>query len=258
MVNLVGKISKGTVMDQVYIPKERPIGFEPGTYVEIRPLVEEGIKYIYYDIKNLESIKVTVIKKIFSEVDFVDNVVVTGSFLERGFAFNDIDIILIYNKKLDTKKLEKHLNRIFGLVFHIIAADYQTLLKGMETDPLYQAMLSRYVAKKRIIFKYKNKINYKLLDLHLIKSKPLIDNFGYLAGSQKYGMVRNLIAIFLFLNKRKISNEIIDYNIKKLLKTDSANIKQNIIDKIEFLKEYKRLYNNLFDEILEGIKNGSK
>ena len=189
-------------------------------------------------------------------MNFADNIIITGSFLEKGFLFNDIDVVLIY-KKVDTKKLEECLNKIFGLEFHILALNYNTLLKGLETDPLFQAMLSRYVAKKRLIFKFKTKINYKLLDLHLLKSKPLIENFDYLTGKQKYHMVRNLIAIFLFLSNIKISNEIIDYNIKKLLKEDSINLKQNvIINKNIFLKKYKSLYNNLFKKILEGIKNG--
>jgi hypothetical protein len=142
------------------------------------------------------------------------------------------------------------------LKFHIIPLDYPALLKGLETDPLYQAMLSKYIAKKRLIFRYKNKINYKVLDLHLLKSKPLIENFDYLTGNQKYDMTRNLIAIFLFLNNKRISNEIIDAIIKKLFKEKSINIKQNLIDKIRFLKEYKKLYNNLFEKILKGIENG--
>ena len=160
---------------------------------------------------------------------------------------NDIDVILIDNKKIDVRKMERHLDKILGLNFHIIALNYSILIKGLETDPLYQAMLGRYVAKKRLILKYKNKINYKLLDLHLLKSKPLIKNFDYLAGKQKYDMARNLIAIFLFLNNKKISNEIINYNIKNLLKENPIKIKENaVINKTIFLKncimEYLKLY----------------
>ena len=257
MVILVGKVSKGTLMDQVYIPKERPFGFEVGTHVVIKPALEEEIKLVYYNIDELESVKITIIQKIFSELNFADNVIITGSFLEKGFQFNDIDVILIDDKKSDSGKIERRLNKSFGLNFHIIPLDYSALLKGLETDPLYQAMLSKYIAKKRLIFRYKNKINYKVLDLHLLKSKPLIENFDYLTGNQKYDMTRNLIAIHLFLNNKRISNEIIDTIIKKLFKEKSINIKQNLIDKIRFLKEYKNSYNNLFEKILKGIKNGS-
>ncbi|MBI2650695.1 hypothetical protein HYX04_05300 [Candidatus Woesearchaeota archaeon] len=258
MVILVGKVSKGTLMDQVYIPKERPFGFDVGTHVIIKPaLEEEEIKPVYYNTGELESVKVMIIQKIFSELNFADNVIITGSFLEKGFQFNDIDVILIDDKKSDSVKIEQHLNKSFGLNFHIIPLDYSALLKGLETDPLYQAMLSRYVAKKRGIFRYKNKINYKVLDLHLLKSKPLTDNFDYLTGSQKYDMARNLIAIRLFLNNKKISNEIIDAIIKKLFKEETINIKQNVINKTAFLKNYRLLYNKIFDSILKGIKNGS-
>ena len=259
MVFLIGKISKGTLMDQVYLPKERPMGFELGMPVIIKPAEEEEeIRPIYHKVSNLEPLKISIMQKIFSELNFADNIIITGSFLERGFLFNDIDLILIDGKNMDAKKIEQYFNKLFDLNFHVIILDYITLLKGLETDPLYQAMLSRYAAKKKLVFRYKNKINYKLLDLHLLKSKPLIENFDYLAGKQKYHMARNLITIFLFLNNIKISNEIIDYNIKRLLKEDSVNLKQNIIiNKNIFLKKYRSLYNNLLKRILEGIKNGS-
>ena len=258
MVVLVSKISKGTLMDQIYIPKERPLGFELGMPVIIKPAIEETeIQPVYFNGSNLEPVKITIIKKIFSELDNFDNALITGSFLERGFLFNDIDVILIDNKKIDVRKMERHLDKILGLNFHIIALNYSILIKGLETDPLYQAMLSRYVAKKRLILKYKNRINYKLLDLHLLKSKPLIENFNDLAGNQKYDMTRNLIAIFLFLNNKKISNEVINNTIKKLLKENAANIRLNLMDKLAFLREYKKLYNSIFNKILERIKNGT-
>ena len=256
---IVGRISKGTLMDQVYLPKERPLGFELGAHVVVKPLAEEEeIKPLYFNVSSLEPVKVMIIQRIFNELSGLDNIIITGSFLEKGFQFNDIDVILINGKKIGYNKIEKQLNKILGLNLHIIALDYSTLLKGLETDPLYQAMLSRYVAKKRLIFRYKNKANYKLLDLHLLKSKPLIENFDYLTGSQKYDMTRNLMAIFLFLNNRKISNAVIDNEIKKLLKEKADNIKQNIINKALFLKEYKGLYNKVFSRILEGVKNGYK
>jgi len=89
-----------------------------------------------------------------------------------------------------------------------------------------------------------------------LKSKTLLDNFDYLTGSQKYEMTRNLIAICLFLNNKKINNETVNSNIKKLLKEIPINIKQNIANKKIFLREYKKLYNQLFKIILKGIKNG--
>ena len=80
MVILTGKISKGTLMDQIYIPKERPLGFEVGTSVVLKPLIEEEaeIKPVYYNIKNLESVKVTIIQKIFSELNFADNIMTSS------------------------------------------------------------------------------------------------------------------------------------------------------------------------------------
>ena len=86
-----------------------------------------------------------------------------------------------------------------------------------------------------------------------------MDNFDYLAGNLKYGMARNMIAIFLFLNNKKISNEAIDSAIKKVLKEEPINIKENvIINKSIFLQEYKKLYKDLFKIILKGVKNGTQ
>ena len=57
-MELIAKISKGSKMDQVYIPKNR-IGFSAGSYVIIRPL--EGKKTVekpyLYNIKSIEPVK---------------------------------------------------------------------------------------------------------------------------------------------------------------------------------------------------------
>lgn len=255
MVILTGKVSKGTLMDQIYIPKERPVGFELGAVVVIKPLAGKEANPVYYNIAGLEPIKVTVMQKIFQELSEIDNFVITGSFLEKGFKFSDIDIILIDDRDLDAKKIGQRLSKALDLKFHVIKLSYSSLIKGLETDPLYQSMLSKCISKKRLIFKVKNKVNYRLLDLHLLKSKPLMGNFDFLAGNQKYEMARNLIAIYLFLNGKKVSIETIDLNIKKLLKEDASDIKQNFVNKSVFLKEYKKLYGKLFNKILNPVAN---
>src|SRR3989344_2791209 len=118
-------------------------------------------------------------------------------------------------------------------------------------------MLSKCVAKKRFVYKTGQRINYKLLDLHLLKSETLLDNFGVLNGGEKYYLTRNMVAIYLFLNGKSVSRESTDAAIKQLFNINSVNeIKQNMLDKSSFLQTYKQVYNECFNRIMGGIKNG--
>ena len=94
--------------------------------------------------------------------------------------------------------------------------------------------------------------------MHLLKSKALIDNFDFLAGKEKYKMTRNLFAISLFMDNKKINTEVIDNKINEHFgKNTVKNIKENLVEK-DFLNKYKSSYNRIFNKILDGIKNGSK
>ncbi|MEK6793081.1 MAG: hypothetical protein AABX95_04645, partial [Nanoarchaeota archaeon] len=98
-MEIISKVSLGSRMDQVYIPKNR-IGFDIGNYVIIKPLnleiEKKPLEKIYfYRIKNIVSIKLEIINEVFIIIDkYVqnyENIIITGSFLEEGFHFNDID-----------------------------------------------------------------------------------------------------------------------------------------------------------------------
>lgn len=116
-------------------------------------------------------------------------------------------------------------------------------------------MFSKCAAKKRFVYKAVRKINYKILDLHLIKSKSLIANFDNLNGNEKYYLVRNMIAIYLFMQNRKISQENVDHEIEKIFELKIDKIKQNMLSKKIFLNKYKSTYNLIFHEILEKIND---
>jgi len=249
-------------MDQIYLPKNHS-GFHAGNYVIIRPLIDESIKKIekpvFYHINSLSSVKLQIIYDIFSlinkEVSNIENIIVTGSFLDQGFKFNDIDILLINEKKDDIARLKNILEENLGIKMHIIQMSNESLKKGLASDPLYENMLSKCVSKKRIIFNIKRIINHQILDLHLLKSKPLIDNFDLFTGDEKYYLIKNMIAILLFLENKKISNELIDKKIKEIFYIDAEKIKQNLLNKSSFLKKYKEIYNRTFNLI---IKKGDK
>lgn len=253
-------------MDQIYIPKNRE-GFVTGSHVIIKLLDAEiqgknKEKPYFYNLKFIEPVKLEITNKIFSSIRKImenyENIIITGSFLDKGFYFNDIDVIIISNEKINPKDIEKSIENKIKVQTHIILLDNKTLIKGLSMDPLYLLMLSKCIAQKRFVYKAEHKINYKLLDLHLLKSKTLIGNFDIFNGNEKYYLIRNMIAIFLYLQDRKINKEKIDTEIKKQFNLDAAEIKQNMLNKEDFLKKYKPLYNKTFSKIMQGVENGAK
>lgn len=251
-------------MDQVYLPKNR-IDFAIGSYVVIKPLEtaqiapKAEIKPFFYNVKHLEPIKLKIIVEIFKNIsDFVknDNIIIMGSFLEEGFKFNDIDVIIVSENKFNDKRLEEVLSSKMGVKFHISSISNKALLKGISTDPLFNAMLTKCVSRRRFIYKTKPKISYKLLDLHLLKSKPLIENFDLLNGNEKYKMTRNLIAISQFINRKEITKDKIDLAIDHIFGSKTAQrLKENILQKEDFLAGYKKIYKETQNKILRGIKD---
>lgn len=263
MVNqIIGKISKGSRMDQIYISKNRS-GFSSGDYVLITPISpnqmqeqQNQFKPFFYGIQNLEPVKLQIIEKIFNILKEVspDNIILTGSFLEKGFRFNDIDILLVKEKETNIKSIENKIENLTGIKTHIIQLDNTSLIYGLSSDPLYNLMLSKCISEKRIIFKVQRKINYKILDLHLLKSKTLTDNFDILSGNEKYYFTLNMISILLFIQNKKLSRETVNREIEKIFGIKLEELKENLLSKQEFMKKYKEIYNKTFNLIMENIK----
>jgi len=268
MVELISRVSKGSKMDQIYIPKNRP-GLNIGSFVLIKQIQEsknEKLKkeeFYFYNVRYLEPIKVEIIKRLSTTIEKnlenCENIIITGSFLEKGFHFNDVDILIITEKKFNEKYIENIIEQKLGIKTHVIPINNNSLIEGLSTDPIYHLMLSKCVAKRRFIYRKQYKLNYKILDLHLLKSKILIDNFWFLNGNEKYNLTRNMIAIMLFLEKKTLTKESLDKEIIKIFKLSDINdLKNNILDKINFLKKYKEIYENISKKILGEIKNGTK
>ena len=265
-MEIIGKVSKGSKMDQIYIPKNRG-GFPIGDYVIITALSKEleaqdKKKPYFYNVKFIEPLKLRIIEEIFRILDKnvknYENIIITGSFLEKGFYFNDIDILFISDEKSKIEKFEQMIENQTGIKPHIILVNNKSLIQGLSTDPLYQSMLSRCVSKKRLIYKVNSKINYKLLDLQLLKSKIIFENFDILSGSEKYYYLQNMIAILLFLKSQKITKDEINKNIEQLFGLSVDKIKFNLLDKKVFLKKYREIYNKIFNKIIRNIKNATK
>ena len=259
-MELIGRISKGSKMDQIYLPKNR-VGLPNGQYVVIAPLESKfkektEFKPVFYNIRNLESLKLMIIENIFSIIEKIspENIIITGSFLEKGFKFNDIDALIIKEEEIDTKRLKEKIENETGIKAHIISIKQKVLISGISTDPLYSLMLSKCVAYKRIIFKTKRLIDYKLLDFQLLKSKILTDNFEILNGEEKYYLVLNMVSILLFIENKKLNKIIVDERIEKLFHIKTEEIKQNLIEKDKFIKKYDEIYKKTFNAIMENIK----
>ncbi len=263
-MELVAKISKGSTMDQIYIPKNRH-GLSTGSYVLIKPLETnpQPITYHFYHVSDLEPLKRQLMDQLIAIINrFIssyDNVIFTGSFLEPGFSFNDIDVLLITEHKVPITLLKRHVLHDLHIDLDLLILDSKTLLRGLATDPLYHLMLSKCVTKKRFLYHAKKDMDYKLLDLHLLQSKAMFNNFDILTGNQKYALTRNMTAIALFLEDKKITKETINKAITQTFHLKSISLlQQNILEKQSFLKIYKTTYNSLFQIILRGIQHGSQ
>jgi len=259
-------------MDQIYIPKNRE-GLGIGEYVIVRGVLGGEVRSEGEEIKSrrpffygveekIEGIKMRIIGEIFRIVDEsegkYENVIITGSFLDRGFGFNDVDILLV-GQGGGVEKIKKKIESGIGIKGHVILMGREELIKGVASDPLYLLMLSRFVARKRTSYNVKRKINYKLLDFYLLKSKVLLSGFDELNGNEKYYLTRNMVAINLFVRGAKIGVEEINSMIKKIFELGAIEkIKENMIDKKDFLKKYKKFYDETFELVMRGVGDGTK
>ncbi|MCB9358353.1 hypothetical protein H6503_00320 [Candidatus Woesearchaeota archaeon] len=249
---MIAKVSKGTNMDQIYIPKNK---INPGTYVQIEEI--EPIELHYHNIDYIEPIKIEIIKKIFAITKHTT--LITGSFLNKGMKFNDIDVIIISEKI----NYEEELKEVLGEDLHLIVISKKELDKGIATDPLFCGMISKYISSKNIAFNVKREINPELLDMHLLTSKSLIDTYEYLTVKERYKQFRNFISIKMFLDGKNISEE----NAKRELNImfDEKFIEyllDNTLEPNKLRKKYKQEYNKiqqrLFDEAKARNKSNKK
>ncbi|MEK6964563.1 MAG: hypothetical protein AABX70_09185 [Nanoarchaeota archaeon] len=259
-MDIIAKVSRGTKMDQIYLPKNRS-GLYLGSYVTIQAIIPPKSKetLFFYHISKLEPIKQKIVEEVFSVIDQTiesyDNIILTGSFLEKGFHFNDLDLLLVTSDKIEAKPLEEAIEKITGIKTQVLIIDAKALLQGLAMDPLYQAMLSRCITKKRLIYRYQRSINYKLLDLHLLGSEALTRECDLLDGKEKYKLARNMVAIFLFLKGKKVTFKSIESEIQRKLWISSDEIKNNSGDKKIFRKTCQHLYNETFSLILNAAKS---
>src|SRR3989344_5611301 len=184
-MEIISKVSKGSKMDQIYLPKNR-IGFEVGNYVIIN-LLEEKIKneqkqagkLYFYGVKRVNSVKLKIVEEIMDLADknlgYCENIIITGSFLDEGFNFKDIDIIIITEQK-PKKEIEKIIKEKLKIEIHAIFFNKNQFREALKIDPIWRLMLNKCISKKRLPPFPMRKLKYKYLDAQLIRSKILIEN----------------------------------------------------------------------------------
>src|SRR3989338_9103898 len=257
-MEIIARISRGSRMDQVYIPKNRS-GFQPGSYVVLSPAarVKRRESLYMHGMQHIEPIKVEIVHKVVEIVrryDESENIIITGSFVDPGFDFRDIDIIIISSNAIPVNVIGEKIAQEIGIRAHIIAMDNAAMVNSLAVDPVYQIMLSKCIAEKRFIYRVQRMIDYRLLDLHLLKSKTLIDNFEMLSGREKYYLTRNIISIALYLRHEKIHKEMVEKEITKVFGIkNSGEIRENMVQKAAFVKRFRNLYKSTFAQIMGQV-----
>ncbi|MBI2139933.1 hypothetical protein HYU14_03345 [Candidatus Woesearchaeota archaeon] len=262
-MELIARVSTGSRMDQIYIAKQRD-GFPIGSYVLIKPLetvAKENIKLFPHNIAQVEPVKLYIIKSLAQSIKsrHEGEVIVFGSFLNPGFRFNDVDVILLSSTEGAYGTIGKKLEEETGLKIHLTMLSEPSLLKGIATDPLFALLMNNHIATKRMMFDAKRDLNFKLLDLHLQKSKMFIENFEMMAGSEKLKMVRNLAAIEYFMKGKKFPKQGTDALIDHTFSKGTAlRLRDNTLLKEEIKKRYRQVFDSAQKEILKGISDGAQ
>ncbi len=263
-MEIIAKISKGSKMDQIYLPKQRAI-LNIGEYAVITPLHREkekkDEKLYFYGIKDIEPIKLEIISRIISiiesNIDY-ENIIVTGSFLNKGFNFNDIDLLILTEEdESQGKTIQKRIEEKLKINTHLILLSDSSFKKALEIDPVWRMITSKSISKRRIPPLPRIKLDYKYLDAQLIKSKTLIDNFDNLYGKDKYKLIRNAVAIYLFIHNKPISDAWIEKEILKELGTTAEDLKNNLIGK-NISGKYRTFHLRLEREVIENATKQEK
>lgn len=255
MMELIARVSKGSAMDQIYLPKQRH-GLPAGSYVLITPALQEKKTQepVLYGIKKVEPLKIEIAKRIFSLIEKrveCRNTIITGSFVKQGFRFRDIDVLIVSEeKKVNEKELAEQIEQEIGVKIHALVLTDKELALGVARDPLYTLMVSKCIAKKRFVYHLQKRIiKPQLLDLHLLKSKFVFYNLDFILGDDLYYLTRNMVAIALFLRGR-VSAEQVERRIEQIFDSSEEKIRRKEIGKRVFLKKYKEFYNATFESIL--------
>lgn len=254
-ISFIHKVSKGTRFNQIYIPKEMQLEFLPGYDVEVTLIPQKDKIYYCENLKDtgiLSDFKKNLIKEMLKELNNfkeINQVFIIGSFLTQKQDYNDIDIILITNKKEDfEKEVYNTLLEKFEMKFHLLSINQDKFKQIQEYDPIMRSMLYYFVSNKPFKLSKKTQINKEHLKFLLMMPEDLLKID--LNSRVYYDCLRRLISIENFLEKEQIDPINIEEDIKKIL---NIEILKDIKKDKEISKEIRNKIRNKIKKSLEKI-----
>ena len=254
-------VSKGSRFNQIYIPKEFEEGFDVGDKVEVR-LIEKSRKLYYSkNIERLSKFKEEIIKEIFKAVEkfSVSQVFVFGSFLTKKLDYNDIDILVIADKR--DKKLEgvifNELSENINFKFHVLLIDSKRFSDLLEICPLTRSMMHYYVSNKG--FEWLSRIRVDRDHLRFLMMMPE-DLLRIRVESRiYYDSLRRLGSIEMFLKGREIDPLKIDEGVRKLVGESIYDLinKNGVLSK-DLERKLRKLIKSSLLYIQRILKDGEK
>lgn len=220
MLTFTKEVSKGSRFNQIYVPKSLNEVIEPGDIVEVR-LVQKK-KEEFYTTKDIaiSPFKQRLIKDIFNvlrQYPEIQQAYIGGSFLTKVVGYNDIDIVLVVEKKAASfeKELDHQLTTLFNQRFHVLSYTSEKLAYLLERCPILNSLLSVCVSNKPITFPEKKIKDSRYIKFQLMLAEDVLE--VKLSSNTVYAAVRRVVTIQRFLDEKSLESSTIDEEIKNLI-----------------------------------------
>lgn len=265
LVKFIKNVSKGSRFNQVYIPKDMENLIEVGDEVEVR-LIKKGVSLYYSkNLKKLSEFKESLIKGIFSffnENFDIAAAFVVGSFLTEKVNYNDIDLVLIMNKKINNfeEMIYDKLIEKFNLKFHLLTIEGKKFLDLLKICPLTRSMFSKFICNKPFSVEKEKLIDKKHIKFLLMMPYDLLDI--RLSSRSFFDSIRRLITIERFIKNKSLDMEDISIEIKnsmpEILYRKIKNNEEIENNSILALRKMIKSKLNIIEELLENNRHGKK
>lgn len=201
------RVSKGTRFNQIYIPLEMSNYFQSGDLVEVTLLEKKNPIYYSPSLTKLAKIsefKENLIKNIFLELGEykeISQIFVIGSFLTQKQDYNDIDLLLISDKRPE-EEVYKNLVNKFELKFHVISIPKDKFENLQKYCPLTRSMLYYFASNSEFKLPKETQINKDHIRFLLMMPEDILTIA--LKSRVFYDSLRRLLAIERFLEGRSL------------------------------------------------------
>jgi len=207
MIRFQKAVSKGSRFNQIYVPKSMESLIEVGDAVEVRLVRKRTQLYYSRGFKKLSEFKENLIKGVFSfltETGIAPWIFVVGSFLTEKINYNDIDLVLIADKRNSDveESAYSRLTEKFNLKFHMLVIEEKSFERLLKICPLTKSMFGNFVCNKpveisnealidRNHIKFLLMMPYDLLEIKL-SSRTFFDNLRRLVTIERFLRNKNL------------------------------------------------------------------